>query len=202
MVTKKKRNVSKSKEERTLVNLVAENQVKEESTKEVQVEEQVMASAIALQIESQLNEQTPIVQSSSCTEKLSAKQDAWFGQTIIDAWNQQLEAAYSIQQFLENWTLDMVDQQKQALEKAYEQSQQQVTQLSNSLTPLFQSTPLFLTKTMASSDINWIKATYEPVESTVQAWVAQNQLVRDEFQGLVGKSMEQWKQAQALFLNR
>ncbi|RXT02862.1 hypothetical protein [Ammoniphilus sp. CFH 90114] len=121
---------------------------------------------------------------------------------LLTAWTQTYHSANLIQQELENWSLQLLEQQKVLSQQVIQQSEQPWNQLISSMSTFFPQNADVLTEA-GKGYINLWMNTQDQYEYMTKASIEQNKLARDTMQSWVESSVVQLQQmSKSLYPNK
>lgn len=144
----------------------------------------------------------PIVETTTETTEnpveQSTKAEKSNTEPLLSSWTQTFQTANAIQEELENWTLHVLEQQRELSVKALNQSKQQWEQLSRGLSTYIPQAQEFLNAEDFKGQDLWLN-TQDQLESITKTLIEQNRQARKDVQSWLETSAAPFEQIGKMF---
>lgn len=144
----------------------------------------------------------PVVETTTETTENPAEQTTETEESntepLLSSWTQTFQTANAIQEELENWTLQVLEQQRELSIRALNQSKQQWEQLSRGLSTYLPQAQEFLSSQDCKGQDLWLN-TQEQLESITKTWIEQNRQARKDVKSWLETSAAPFEQIGKMF---
>lgn len=157
------------------------------------MEDPIVETIVEAQVETEVAPAEETTQTE--TQETTAESNT---EPLLSSWTQTFHTANALQEELENWTLQVLEQQRALSEKALNQTKQQWEQLSRGLNTYIPQTQEFLKSNDFGGQDLWLHA-QDQLESITKTWIEQNRQARQDMQSWLENSAAPFEQIGKMF---